>query len=547
MEAEQIQNFNERLSQWISSQGFWFQARYSLSGRGMTGQAAYQLLRLAARVFAFLLLVGIGFWVYLVKRTDSPAMRESMRVGLEQAIGANELAINGLARVQSQLEIAKIGAEGGPGTFFDTLELRNIRCRMGLLDGLIGVWEPGIVSVVRLDLDLRAGADDPESAAAFANTFFHQSDDLRIDTIEVKDATIRWGFSERTRGGVESSELRMTRLGNGWRIQLRGGKFSQNWLGDLGIVNLVAVCDPDGLHLEEAEFSHGSGSVNLAGLRLSAGERPEVSGTARIRNLALHSVLPEILRPLIEGTISGDLRVFGSTNSADGLGFDGQIVLDGTDRISLRDRVHLLKALSIIDYSRNYHRIDFNEGAFQMRTHGGKLALSDIRLKSADPLTLEGAFNVRPPTDAEVRRTVNQAGPAGPGGFGRSAADAELETIGRLGVDFNLRKAALAAKRGKEGAEDSGASATLFERLAENSASRSLGDQAAVRMQGMMRYEGRLVMTVSADSFERAPRLQEMYPVDPAKGGIPIDVPVEGAIHEVTLRLAEELSVQGKR
>ena len=69
----------------------------------------------------------------------------------------------------------------------------------------------------------------------------------------------------------------------------------------------------------------------------------------------------------------------------------------------------------------------------------------------------------------------------------------------------------------------------------------------AARMQGMMRYDGRLLLTVPPDSFERAPRLRELYPVDLAKGGIPIDVPVEGAIHEVTLRLAEELSLQGKR
>ncbi len=547
MEAEQIQNFNERLSQWISSQGFWFQARYSLSGRGLRGRAAYHLLRLVARLVVFLMLLGLGFWVYLVKRIDSPTARESMRVGLEEALGASELRMSGIGRIQGQLEIGQLGAEGGPQTFFDTLEVRNLRCRMGLTDGLIGVWEPGILSVVRLDLDLRAGADDPESAAAFANAFFNDPDGIEIDTIEVKDATIRWGFSERTQGGIESSELRMTRAGNGWRMQLRGGKFSQNWLSDLGIVNLVAVCDPDGLRFEEAEFSHGGGTVDLSGLRLSAGERPEVSGTARIRNLALHAVLPEVIRPSLEGSISGDLRVFGSTNSSDGLGFDGQIVLDGTDRVSLRDRVHLLKALSIVDYSRNYHRIDFNEGAFQMRTHGGKLALTDIRLKSAERLTLDGALQVRPPTDEEVRRSVNESGLSGPGGFGGMVDDNQQETIGRLSGDFNLRKAALAAKRSKERTEETGTPATLFERLAENSASRLLNRQAAERLQRMMRYEGKLVLLVPPDTFERAPKLQALYPVDTAKGGIPIDVPVDGFIHEVTLKLAEELSLQGKR
>jgi hypothetical protein len=87
----------------------------------------------------------------------------------------------------------------------------------------------------------------------------------------------------------------------------------------------------------------------------------------------------------------------------------------------------------------------------------------------------------------------------------------------------------------------------LFERLAENSASRLLNRQAAERLQRMMRYEGKLVLLVPPDTFERAPKLQALYPVDTAKGGIPIDVPVDGFIHEVTLKLAEELSLQGKR
>jgi hypothetical protein len=32
MESEQSQNFNERLSQWVANQGFWFQIRYSMTG-----------------------------------------------------------------------------------------------------------------------------------------------------------------------------------------------------------------------------------------------------------------------------------------------------------------------------------------------------------------------------------------------------------------------------------------------------------------------------------------------------------------------------------
>ena len=61
----------------------------------------------------------------------------------------------------------------------------------------------------------------------------------------------------------------------------------------------------------------------------------------------------------------------GSTNSSDGIGFEGQVVLDGKDVISLRERLHLLKALRWWTTSRNYYRVDFREGSFQMKTTGG--------------------------------------------------------------------------------------------------------------------------------------------------------------------------------
>ena len=55
MESEQSQNFNERLSQWVANQGFWFQVRYSMSGSGMKGRAMFHLLRIGFRLLVFLL------------------------------------------------------------------------------------------------------------------------------------------------------------------------------------------------------------------------------------------------------------------------------------------------------------------------------------------------------------------------------------------------------------------------------------------------------------------------------------------------------------
>jgi hypothetical protein len=549
MESEQLQNFNERLSQWVASQGFWFQVGYSMSGTGMKGRAMFHLLRLGFRLLVFLLVVSICVWVWLVKRTDSARFNAALRSDLQQGLSASELDMRGFGRLQGQLEISRLAAEGGNDTFFTSLEGRNIRCKMGLVDGLMGIWKPGIISLARLEVDLRAGSDDEASARKLGESIFRKSGKVEVNTLEAADATFRWGYSERTQGAIESSSLKMQRTDTGWRMNFKGGSFSQNWLKQLEIVNLVVVCEPGGLIFEKAEFRQGDGSVDLSGLRVIGGERPVVEGVAKIRGLVLENIVPPALRSFIEGSLSGDFKVFGSTNTSDGIGFEGQVVLDGTDVISLRERIHLLKALSVVDYSRNYHRIDFREGTFSLKTLRGGMELTDVKLKSDDLFSLEGQIRVRLPTDQEVQDAVAKGSGVGASSIFSAddeSAQASEEASAKSESAFSLKRAAQEARRVKEGTQNPD-SLTLFDRLGLSIEMRRLQSQASERMSRMLRYEGNVRITVPGDAFERAPRLQALYPVDDSTGRIPMRVPLEGNLYELTLKQAEDIYLQGQR
>ena len=63
----------------------------------------------------------------------------------------------------------------------------------------------------------------------------------------------------------------------------------------------------------------------------------------------------------------------------------------------------------------------------------------------------------------------------------------------------------------------------------------------------MLRYEGGFRITIPGDAFESAEVLRNTFPVDPANGRIPIDVPIQGTIYEVTRRQAEELQEMGTK
>lgn len=559
MEAEQLKQFNERLNQWVASQGFWFQVRYSMSDQGIQGRAIFHLLRIVFRLLVLLMVAAVCGWVYLAKRTESRSFVESFRGNLEKSLGARELQIRAFTRMQGEMNLRRLAAEGGPTTFFNTLEARNARCRMGLLDGVTGVWNTGVITMERLDLDLRAGADDEASAEAFARVVFGKSTEVEVNRFDIIETHLRWGgYSEQTRGSIEGSTLKAQRNDRGWRLSFKGGTFSQNWLEDLEIVELVALCTPDGLRFEQALLKRGAGTADFTGLRIKAGERPVVEGMLRIRNLDLEAVLPTSLRAFFQGSISGDFAVSGSTNTREGVGFEGQVLLDGKDHLVVRERIHLIKALSDIDYARNYRRIDFREGGFRIKTTDGGMTMTAIQLRAIesgdpDPLksgglfTLEGDVKVRRPTEQEVRESLEK-GSAFESSPIFAAEDEALRagTVNAAGEQLTLKRAAEQIRKLEQGGLDQ-SSLGLFDRVGLALDTSRLQTQESEHLSRLLRYEGELRITVPGDAFENTPRLREAYPVDPDSGRIPMRVPVRGNIYEITHEQAEEIYLQGRR
>lgn len=546
--SDNLENFKERLSQWVASQGFWFQLRYSMSGSGMKGRAVFHLFRLCFRFLVFMLVVAIGLLVYLVKRADSEKFAEDIRSGLQSSLAAGELEMRGVQRVQGQLDISRLAAEGGESTFYDSMEARNIRMRMDLIDGLVGVWNPGNIFIAKLEADLKAGTDDDKLANELGKVIFSKSPTFNISSIEIANATLHWGYSDQTRGSILNSEMRLQRTETGWRLSFRKGIFRQNWLRRLEIVDLVVLVEPGGLLFERAEFKQGRGTAEFPGLKITAGSRPQVDGIVKIRNLELAHLLPPALLNFLDGSLSGDFRVSGSTNTNEGVSFQGRVILDGQDSIALRDRFHVLKALSVVDYSRNYRRVVFSTGAFQIRTQRGGMSLSEIDVQDGDLFTMRGQLAVRLPTQQEVDLAIQQG--TGLDSSPLFISEDEIAEAGALQAggtdDFTLSRAAQEAQRIQDGRQ-SADSLSLFDRLGLGVELRRLQVQAAERISRMLRYEGRLSITLPADAFERAPILAGMYPVDPATRRVPMTVPILGHLYELTLLQAEDIYQKGQR
>lgn len=568
MESEQSQNFNERLSEWVANQGFWFQLRYSLMGSGTKGRAMFHLLRMAMRVLAFLLVLSVGAGYYLVKRPRMKGFYDGLQTSIKQGLNASEVELQGIKHVQGELTIGGIACKGDEKTFFSSIDARNFRCKMGFLDGIAGKWNPGTIFIARLETELRAGADDAEGAMAMGDSLFREFGGVDLKTFEVADVSVRWGYGrtvapktalasgadsspgyefDHTRGSIKNSFLRIQRSEGVLRLSFKGGVFSQNWLEKLEITDLEIVCTREGLVFEKAEFRRLQGTVDFSGLKVTAGTRPLIDGTVRIRNLALAGIIPTPVRSFIEGTLSGDFHVSGSTNSSDGIIFDGGVTLGSQDIISLREKIRLLAALSVVDYARNYHRIDFREGSFHLKTYGGGMELTNVSLKSEDLITLEGNMSVRLPTVEEITSAVEKG--TGPGGAPIfNGGDPEMDAIeGGAESEFTLNHAGILAGKDPNQAGQVKSDASLFTRLELNEEKRRVDALASERISRTLYYKGLFKITLPSDVFERAPRLVEQFPVDTTIGRVPLMVPIEGGLYEITLKQAEEIYQQGRR
>jgi hypothetical protein len=542
MDPSNLQAFNERLNQWIAQQGFWFQLRYSMSAGGGFSTLVYHAMRIAFRLFLVVCVIAAGFGYFLIKRVQKPAYKSWMTTTLAQQVGATGARIDGFSRTQGQLDIRRLACIGGPDAFFTKLDAYNVRCRMGLLDSFTGIWQAGPLAARQLVIEVKAGANDPDLAARAGKALFREYPTFDFPSIESGDTTIRWGYSPRTFGSIEHSHFNAQRTDGAWHFQFRGGTFSQNWLQGLEIEELKAVCDASGLRIEKGILRSGEGTVILEGVSVTGGEQPVVKGSLQMDRVPLESLLPKRLQGLMEGTISGRFKIGGSTNSSDGMAFTGEVTLGAQDSIVLRDRLYLLRALQVVDGGVNgFRKVQFREGSFSLRSGADKLQVEHVKLKAGDVMTLEGAFRVRPPTQAEVNAAANLRNEDELAPLFSKEGIAEEVSQDEITIQKAAEASGRSAKAPTTGENEFFESFDFFDR------ERELQRRIAEMQMKSLRYEGGFQITLPSSAFVRAPELRAAYPPDSSTDRISLNVPIKGSIDEITLQQSQELYEKGRR
>lgn len=418
MDHESTKQFNERLAQWVANQGFWFQLRYSMAGGGAS-VLMYHTLRLLMRLGIFLAVVAALSFYLLVRRTDQASFHTNFKDGIVSAFECKSGRIKSFNRTQNRASIRYLTLEGGPNSFMESVEATGISFRMGLLDGLMGQWDANQITVERMSLNVKAGAETTEEAAALARAVSKRFDSLRFQALECPNTRISWGYSPRTMGSISQSRMVVIREENGWRLRFTGGTFQQNWLRNLHIDELILVCTSESIVVEKGLFTvlrpaselaenKINGKVTFEDVKVMGGLRPSFSGSVIFENLPLQELLQDSYHDYLQGSISGRLKMQGSTNSTDGVTLAGRISLNEEDEIVLRSQLPLFNSLSILNPAGSFRKVTFSQGFCNIKTSGGTLQVSDISLSAPEQMDMRGSFLVRPAKQEEINEMLRK-------------------------------------------------------------------------------------------------------------------------------------------
>jgi hypothetical protein len=552
MDPESTRLFNNRLAQWVAKQGVWFQLRYSMAGGG-SSVLMYHLLRIALRVAIFLLIVAAVIIVLLVRRTDQREFKKDLGQAIIKGMDASNGKMFGFNRSQNKATIRYLTFDGGNDSFFHNCEATGISFRMGLLDGFTKAWDLNRIAVDRMSIHVKGGAETDSEAQKTGMAFFKEFPNIRFQAIECNNTRIVWGYSPRTMGSISGSQMAMVRDGSGWRMRFTGGTLQQNWMRNLHIDELVLRCDPNGVVIEKGEFTvllplkelsatKKHGKVAFQNVKVRGGARPEYSGTITLENIPLEQWVPETYASYVEGSISGQLNISGSTNSSEGVSLSGRISLAENDHIDVRSRLPILNSLSILCPSGSYRKTSFREGAFQVSTSAGALKVTDIQLSAPDQMDLSGAFTVRPPSQEEIldlqRKGIVSSDAAKEIAMpGMSAATALAD------LQLNLRKVAeTKTTENQLTSADTAASGIDFGvPFQADDINIDLQSKTTNLLATSSIYEGRIVMSLPVSKFTENATSLRILPQSNDGNFYLLSCPLIGHLGEITLAQAEEL------
>ena len=506
VDQQRLNEYQSKVSDWIGRQGVLFQFRYARTVGAVT--LGRHLSGLTLKLVLFLVVAGVCVFFVLNRHFDSPGYGEKVAGQVANALGTGEVEVTGFSRNFAKGDFQFLELKGGEESFFYEAKFEKLRGEFSFLTGVTDSWRPSAISIKKADLRLKAGGSEEEMKLGFSS-IIESLKGQGISQIKIENCSFSWGYSKLTFGMVRNSDFRAVLHEGIWEVELSGGTFQQNWLGPLAIKSADLKVGMGGIKIESLNLESNGGEADLKGSISGPVNMPTFDLAGGFNSLPIEKLIKingVSTREYIEGRISGDLKIGGSSNRQ--VELSGQVKLDGNDSVTIRERWSLLRALSILDNERTYLRIDFNQGGFAFSTGGGGLEVSEINLNAGNKARLLGSFKTRLPTHAEAAETLG------------------IKLTNNFSLDYTDSSAAQELENDRmriDSRDDELGFGVDIERsidvgeLEVPKAQLSVKELEALRMRQEMevhRILGDLKLAVPASSFNSSKALLEIYPKD---------------------------------
>ena len=400
VDQQRLRDYQSRITKWIGRQGIFFQIRYlSLTSGGSFRVAVIRLMT----TLGVICVLGAGLTfggLKIYQRTEM--FGEKLEAHLSRVLGVEAFQSKGFSREAGNGVYRRLNLTGGENSFFYEGTIVGLKGEMPFLAGVVGDWTPAAVTIEKADFFLKAGGRQSEMEAAFSG-IVESLKGSALNRVKISDLSCEWGYSKLTFGGVYNTTFEASLKDGRWNILLHGGYLRQNWIGPLKIKQGVLSLGKDGIEVGSLVLQSGDGLMDLEGMVHGPLNMPEFDLTGKFTGFPVAEMFEIDLvqeNRFIEGTVSGDLVITGSTNRR--IETRGKVALREEDEIRVRDQWELLRAVSAVFGDGNYLSIGFGSGSFDFVTSKGGCEVSNIDLREEKVARLTGSFSSRLPSQEEA-------------------------------------------------------------------------------------------------------------------------------------------------
>lgn len=512
VDEKRLEEYQNRVSEWIGEQGIFFQLRYAgiVGNYSIMKQLGNLFIKLAVCIVA---LIGISYF-FLNRHFGTDHYRESLSEQISEVLGVDEIEVVGFTRARGQGTFREINLSGGEGSFFMEGNVESMVAPFNFLSGISEKWAPNELNISRASFQLKAGGEEDEMQSAFTailKTFDHEN----LESVKIEKLSIDWGYSKLTYGAIEESSFLAIYNEGVWEVTLEGGTFSQNWLQNFDLKSAKLLVTSTGVEVKSLKLALDDGTLDLSGFIGGTLGFPEFDLSGVMNNLPIAQLiqLPGVrVRDFIAGSISGDLAITGSTNRR--IITTGKVSLVAPELITIRERWEILKTMSVLDINSSYRRVDFDRGEFEFTTSGGGLEINGLSLRAGDLIQLKGDLVSTLPTQKEA---ADALGIVLTSGFSDGMKPDYTDTSSAQALENDRMTLKRVTGGGKvndlrievEGVNNQG--------TGQQNLSLTPKELEAQRLRYEMnvhRIQGELLFGVTENSLINYPSLQQLYPAD---------------------------------